>query len=170
MIGNFVPEKDQFTLVKAFDALRVLNSKLKLILIGKEYLEPVDCKKFISEHNLNNVYLLGSLINADKYLGLFDCFVLSSKAETFGISLVEALLTKVPVIASDIPVFKELSENGRYFKLFKTGNVMDLAKKIEQFLQLDYLLSTNINESFLYAKKNFSYDSYVNKLSSYYTL
>jgi glycosyltransferase involved in cell wall biosynthesis len=172
MIGNFVAEKDQFTLVRAFSSLQFKHPNLRLILIGKEHLESVDCKRYISEQKVSNVYLLGAINNANKYLYLFDLFVLSSKSETFSIGLFEALLAKIPVIASDIPVFKELSENGRYFTLFKTRDAANLTETIEHFLLLNINseLIENINSSFIYAKTSFGFDNYINNLFVYYTL
>jgi len=171
MIGNFRPEKDHFTLIKAFNKLRHKYPSLKLILIGRTNNELMNYRNFILENKLTNVYLLGSLNHANRYIPLFNIFVLSSKLETFGISVFEAILAKVPVITSDIPVFKELSKNGKYFTLFKKGDDAHLSKKIELLL-LAYntpLFNKRINQSFLYAKSKFGYENYINKLFSFYS-
>jgi glycosyltransferase involved in cell wall biosynthesis len=57
--------------------------------------------------------------NAVSYFRYFDLFIMPSRSEGFGLTLIEAVQQKVPVICSDIPVFKELfkSEEVTFFKL-----------------------------------------------------
>lgn len=80
---------------------------------------------------------------------------------------IEALLYKVPVIASDIPVMKELSVNNRYFELFNTGDAADLATKIR--LQLLYPTpDEQRSESAEYAQTAFNAENFVQKLAQLY--
>jgi L-malate glycosyltransferase len=57
--------------------------------------------------------------NAVNLFKSFDLFVMPSRSEGFGISLIEAVQQKIPVVCSDIEVFKELfnSEEVTFFKL-----------------------------------------------------
>lgn len=50
----------------------------------------------------------GFQINAVNYLKHFDFFIMPSRSEGFGLALIEAVQQKIPVICSDIEVFKEL--------------------------------------------------------------
>ena len=50
--------------------------------------------------------------------------------ESFGIILAEALAGGAAVVASDIPAFTAVLENGKYGKLFKSEDSTDLAKVI----------------------------------------
>jgi len=171
MVGNFVPEKDQLTLIKAFNLISNTHPNAKLIFIGKESQQEIKCKEFVFNNHIKNIYFLGSIQNANKYLQLFNVFVLSSKSETFSIALFEAILAKVPVIASDLPVFQELSANGRYFTLFRTGDEEDLAGLLDRYL-IDILDSKFIDKldlTYNYARSNFGDDLYIDKLFHYYS-
>jgi L-malate glycosyltransferase len=55
---------------------------------------------------------------AVKYFKYFDFFLVPSRSEAFGLVLIEAVQQRVPVICSDIDVFKELFNNNEvtYFK------------------------------------------------------
>jgi glycosyltransferase involved in cell wall biosynthesis len=62
-----------------------------------------------------------------------DCLVLPSlnKSEAFGIVLVEALASGLPVIASDLPGVREVFENGRQGLFSAPGDSDSLAEKIK---------------------------------------
>lgn len=173
MIGNFVQEKDQATVVRAY--IRYLRKKdplFKLVLIGnKTELIDNSYAELGSDQDNENVFFTGSLDNASHYLKYFKIFVMSSTAETFGNVIFEALLKKVPVIASDIDVFKETSNNGKYFTLFKTGDASDLADKIiNQLEEIDSVkYQEKLNESYKYTLDNFSFEKYLRNLVDQYT-
>lgn len=61
----------------------------------------------------------GFQVNAVNYLKHFDLFIASSRSEGFGLALIEAVQQKIPVICSDIEVFKELFNRDEvtFFKL-----------------------------------------------------
>ncbi|MGK9477947.1 glycosyltransferase family 4 protein [Melioribacter sp. OK-6-Me] len=169
MIGNFRPEKDHLTLLKAFNRIKSVYKNLKLIFIGKINQYTDECIKHTCYADFNQrIFYLDRLPDASKYIQLCDLFVFSSKSETFGVSVIEALLSKKSVIASDIPVMKELSSNGRYFELFETGNDKELAEKIENCISNKCQIKEKIEEAYNYASSNFNYDTYVEHLMKIY--
>lgn len=173
MIGNFVPEKDQATVIKAFTKYLAKNDpSLKLVLIGNNAsLDESFYSEFKSEKYYNKVYFTGSLDNASQYLNYFQIFIMSSTAETFGNVVFEAMLNKIPVIASDIDVFRETSKNGKYYKLFKMGDDADLAKNIFRVLEENNNSENQlmITKSYEYVIDNFSFEKYLQNLISFYT-
>jgi phosphatidylinositol alpha-mannosyltransferase len=54
--------------------------------------------------------------------------------ESFGIVLVEAMAAEATVLASDIPAFRRLLDDGTYGVLFTNGDVADLATKLTALL------------------------------------
>jgi phosphatidylinositol alpha-mannosyltransferase len=54
--------------------------------------------------------------------------------ESFGIVLLEAMATGTPVLASDLPAFKRVLDDGKYGKLFKTNNANDLANSLIELI------------------------------------
>jgi len=61
--------------------------------------------------------------------------VAPSLEEGFGRTLVEAMLCGVPVLASDIPAHREISQNGTYAKLVKPGCAVSLATGIANLIR-----------------------------------
>ena len=70
------------------------------------------------------------ILSDEKIIGLYrnaKAFVFPSKYEGFGLPILEALDNKCPVIASDIPAFREFSNsNITYFKLGDKATLVDL--------------------------------------------
>ena len=168
MIGNFVREKDQFTLALAFKNLLASHKNIKLVFIGKEGEWAKASRELFTKNELeNSVFFTGQLNNASELIPLFNLMVFSSKSETFGMAALETLLYKVPVIASAIPAIIELSDNGKYFPLFPVGDHERLAKMIEHYVTE----GNNDNKLQIakeYAEKEFSAEGYVKKLSDIY--
>ncbi|MFQ3575481.1 MAG: glycosyltransferase family 1 protein [Cytophagales bacterium] len=61
-----------------------------------------------------------------------DLFVMASSCETFGITLLEAMATGIPVLCADNPSLKEtLADGGEYYETFSPK---DLSMKIEMLM------------------------------------
>ena len=171
MIGSFVWQKDQQTIIKAFNLLKKKLPDLKIVLIGKESELSEKCKFLLDKEDINTrVFFLGTIENAGKYLPLFDLFIMSSLMDTFGIVVIEALLQNTPVIASDIEVMKELSRNGKHFSLFKKGDSSDLSIKLEDQKNLkgSEIIRRKINETYDYTKSRFNFNAYILSLFNQY--
>ena len=74
-------------------------------------------------------------------------FVLPSAVEGFGISTIESAAAGVPYVVSDIPVFKEVTKNGKGGFLFTMGSPTDLAQKTKRLLQQDVLYKKKIEDA-----------------------
>lgn len=64
-----------------------------------------------------------------------DALVLNSRFETFGCVIIEAYASGVPVIVSDIPVMREIVEEGITGVFVKAGDATDLAEKMFRMMQ-----------------------------------
>ncbi|MDR1226374.1 MAG: glycosyltransferase [Prevotellaceae bacterium] len=79
-----------------------------MVIIG-EGREKANLKKLAAKNNVSDrVLFFPYLINPYNYLPLFDIYAMPSYSEGFGLALVEAALAKVPVVCSDIAIFREL--------------------------------------------------------------
>ena len=57
--------------------------------------------------------------------------------ESFGIILAEAMSCRTPIVASDLPAFKALLDDGKSGALFRNEDSADLARKIVKLLDAD---------------------------------
>lgn len=146
-------QKDVKTLIEAFSLYR---GKEKLVIVGdgkdKTYLENFSKEKGLSD----KVIFLGALINPFILMKNAKLFILSSKAEGFGLVLVEALYCGTKVISSDCPVGpKEILLNGEIGELFKVGDKKDLIDKLNIALNKEYDKEKIKKLLERYTKKNF---------------
>lgn len=78
----------------------------------------------------NNIRFLGNVEDVPAFLEKIDIFVLPSRYEGFGISLIEAMSMGIPCIASDLDGPAEIIGNNERGELFQVGNADELAAKI----------------------------------------
>ena len=119
-----------------------------------------------SQELTENVSFLGNVDDVPGFLRQIDLFVLPSRYEGFGIALIEALATGVPVVASDIDGPKEIFDLARKQRvnigeLTKCGDANDLSRKMV-FCFLNYK-SYKRADMRKFVENNFSIDSMVSK-------
>ncbi len=101
-VARLARNKDQESLIHAFSLIKPYCPRAKLIIIGSGDLEQ-KLKQQIASHGLDNdIILTGYLSGGFRYMKAFDCFVLSSIQEAFGRVLLEAMIAKLPVIATRV--------------------------------------------------------------------
>ncbi|OGT35064.1 MAG: hypothetical protein A3F11_07595 [Gammaproteobacteria bacterium RIFCSPHIGHO2_12_FULL_37_14] len=101
-IARLVPNKDQVSLIKAFAGMRSSCPNALLIIMGDGELQ-ISLKQLVKDYQLDNqVIFTGFLDNAMRYMKAFDCFILSSIQEAFGRVLLEAMIAKRPIIATQV--------------------------------------------------------------------
>lgn len=132
--ARFVPEKGLDDLINAYRLLE--NPEFKLVIAGAADHE-TKYSRLLKElaNKTNGVILTGTVYKEDIYKLYSNAalFVLPSYYEGFPISLLEALSFGSPVLVSDIPAHKEILLPG--FRYFRTGNIHELSKKIEECVQ-----------------------------------
>lgn len=112
------------------------DNRLRLIFIGDgENLEKI--RKKIDELNLKQeIICLGQCSNVSELLACADFAVFPSDYEGFSIAMIEKLASSLPVIASDIPPFREIITSG------KNGIILSLDDK-EGWIKAIEMLSEN---------------------------
>ncbi len=94
-----------------------------------------DLKAAVSRLGMEDrVFFLGNVEDVPSLLATLDAFVLPSRYEGFGISLIEAMAMGLPCIASRLDGPAEILQDGKYGLLFSTGDAQDLADKLEQLI------------------------------------
>lgn len=129
-IARLAENKDHVNLFKAFAQIKTSNAKL--VILGDGILEE-RLKALVTQMGLQDrVIFAGFVPNAYRYMLAFDCFVLSSLQEAFGRVLLEAMIAKLPVIATSVNGIPEVVGDSGYLIPAKNPNL--LANKMQQIL------------------------------------
>ncbi len=128
-LGRLSPEKGCWTLIHAFEQTPHLT--LKIIGTGPQEQE---LKDYVRNKGLNNIHFLGFKSGDEKWQLLRDafCLVLPSEwYENFPVTVLEGYMAAKPVIASRMGGLPYIVEDGKTGLLFESGNVNQLAQKIQ---------------------------------------
>ncbi len=111
-VGRMDPVKDQLTLVRAFllllDCVPKARQRLRLVHIGDGPLM-VEAKQLLKSAGASDLaWLPGARDDVDRIYQTFDLFVLPSLAEGISNTILEAMASGLPIIATDVGGNSEL--------------------------------------------------------------
>ena len=133
--GSLKKSKDYITLIKAVNFLINRNIEINLNIIG-EGEEKENLDKLIKKNNLSqNIKLLGYIEDPFPYLINADLYVSSSIYDGLPLSMIEALVSKIPIVSTDCESGpREILKNGKYGTLVPIKDYKSLAFEIENVL------------------------------------
>ena len=135
-ISNFRPLKRIQDVIKIFEnILPTVPSKLLMVGEGPEKQKAMD---YVKEKGLTeSISFLGNSNEIDKILCYSDLFLLPSEKESFGLSALEAMANKVPVISSNAGGIPEVNKDNFSGYLSDVGDLDGMAKNALLLLQDD---------------------------------
>ena len=153
-LGRLTKQKGFDYLIEAIAAITG-SGKIKCLIAG-EGEKRKKLKKQIKKLNLGSrVELLGWRRDTKEFLNSLDIFVLPSRWEGFGIAILEAGLSGLPVVAAKVDGIREIIKDGEDGLLFAKGNIAGLTEKInylvnspEERKRLGLALQNKVKEKF----------------------
>ncbi|HOG02575.1 MAG TPA: TIGR03088 family PEP-CTERM/XrtA system glycosyltransferase [Accumulibacter sp.] len=133
-VGRMQGVKDQTTLVKAFiralERFPVLRSDLRLVIIGDGPLR-AQAQAMLEQAGLaDRAWLPGQRDDVPEILRGLDCFVLPSLAEGVSNTILEAMASGLPVIATAVGGNGELIDQGSTGQLVAAADAEAMAREI----------------------------------------
>ena len=138
MVGTIEPRKGHAQVLAAFERLWDSDDDLRLVIVGRPGWLVEELLKKLRHHPK-----LGSLLfwledvsaaDLERIYGACSCLIAASEGEGFGLPLIEAAQHKLPILARDIPVFREIA--GAYASFFAGRTPEALAEAITEWLKL----------------------------------
>jgi glycosyltransferase involved in cell wall biosynthesis len=133
MIARLAVQKDPLTLLEA--SRRLPGDHWRVLLVGEGPLAS-HVARFVTEHRLSDrVQLLGARMDAMQILAVSDIFVLSSHWEGLPLTIIEAMMAGLPVVATRVGGVDELIEDGVTGTLVPPRNAAALTAALDELLQ-----------------------------------
>ena len=109
-VARCVPLKNQLMLVKSFNRFRSAGNNAILLIIGADF--DSELGESIKEAAGEGIYILGTRKNIADYMLNVDCFCLSSSYEGLPITILEALLSGVPIVSTPVKGALDVVKDG----------------------------------------------------------
>lgn len=135
MVGTIEPRKMQQQALAAFDLLWSEEVEVALVIVGKSGWMTEELQAKMKSHPLRNskFFLFEGCSDSllEKIYATCSCLIAASLDEGYGLPLIEAARHKMPVLARDISVFREVA--GIHASYFSGLSPRDLADAVKQW-------------------------------------
>ena len=169
-VGGLSSRKGEFDLIIVFKKILASRDDVFLIIIGDGECRDI-LNNYIIENSIkNSVLLIKNLSHNDllTYLNAADVFILPSYSEGMPKVLLEAMLSNLVVLVSDILPHSDIITHDDNGYLFRTGDILDLGEKLNYILSnlhtLD-LISQNAKKTIL---NDYTWKDVSNRLNKIY--
>ena len=135
-VGHLEPRKNYARLIDAIALLRGRGLDLPLVIVGNDSGAGTALRKRISDYGLRGrVHLLNGLSNTEVCCAYLRSALLAfpSVYEGFGIPVLEAMAAGVPMVLSDLPIFREVAGDDAFF--FRPTDIEAIADALAKGLQ-----------------------------------
>ena len=136
MVGTLEPRKGHAQVLDAFQQLWESGVDANLVIVGKRGWLMDELTSRICAHAEQECRLFWLESISDEYLekvyAASDCLIAASTGEGFGLPLIEAAQHAMPIMARNIPVFREVAGEHAYY--FDADDASDLADAVRQWL------------------------------------
>ena len=132
-IGRLIEQKDHATLLHAFARVHRSHPDARLAILGWGPLE-AQTKALVEQLGLGQVASITGRVEPRDWLARADVFVHTSRWEGFGIVLLEAMLSALPVVATGVSAVPEIVVDGETGFLAPAGDAVAVADALARLL------------------------------------
>ena len=168
IVARLDPIKNHKTLISAFKEIVTIHPNTNLVIVGDGSLRNKLENQTYQLGIKNKVIFMGERDNVPEILKTFDVFVLPSLNEGMSNTILEAMATGIPVIASNVGGNPELVIDGRTGFLFPTNDVESLVQKIKTYILHPELKQKHGYNAHKRVEEKFSLDQMVRRYEELY--
>lgn len=168
LVGRINSWKGQQLLLQSFETVIEKHKNIKLVYLGSappnQPIFETELRNKIKEYNLeSNVILIPFQKEIEKFWNSIDIAVVpSTEPEPFGMVVIEAMLAKKPVIASNHGGPTEIVVENETGLLFEPNNHNSLSDALEKLIQDEQLRKLYGANGFKRVHNTFSLENHVN--------
>ncbi len=167
LIGSLVENKGHLLAIYTINELKNRGIDVKLNCLG-DGIERKKLEKLVNELKLEKeIVFHGNIDSPETFLQHSFCYLLTSKSEAFGLTIIEAMACGLPVVCTDGKGNRDLIQEGENGFMVLERNPKLLADKIELLLKKEDL-RLEMGEKARKFAQGFGMDNYVKELLSVY--
>ncbi len=148
-VGTIEERKNLFEIIKA---VHTFNIDIPVVAVGRKTAYAMQIEEYIAEHGIKNIHFYQHIDNRD-LPGLYrqaEAFVYPSRYEGFGIPVLEALNSGIPVITSKGGCLEETAGEGGL--KVTPGDTEELGHAIKRILEDSALRSSLVTAGAVHAR------------------
>ncbi len=156
-VSTLEPRKNHIKMIEGFAKFLQKNPGYKYLIVGKKgwYFEEIF--SLVERLNLSKDVIFLGYVPEEDLPCVYDQasgLMMLSFYEGFGLPLIEAYSRKIPVLASDIPVFREAMDEASVY--VNPNNTDEIANGIEKTVKMQQISDTDFIEKYnwKFAAKN----------------
>jgi len=171
-VGRLETVKNQLLLVEGFIELLerdpLLKQTMRLMLVGDGSMRVAIVQKIHEAGVADQVWMTGSRNDVPELMAALDVFVLPSKAEGISNTILEAMATGLPVIATDVGGNAQLVVDNETGFVVPSEAVSALADRLQQYVNDEALLKQHAQAGRERVEKSFSLERMVKQYQAVY--
>jgi glycosyltransferase involved in cell wall biosynthesis len=174
IVGLITRRKGQLELVRAFgEVLKEIPTAVLLVvgapLFNRDHEYLAEIEQTAEELGIRDqVRILGARADISGIMQSLDVLVVNSKAEPFGLVIIEAMASGTPVIAAAVDGIPEIIEHDRNGWLVPPGETGLLTDAIIHLGRQPELRARLAKQGKLHVAAHFSADRYISELQAFY--
>ena len=168
-VGRMEKRKGLPFLLSAYARIKWEHPEVRLIVVGPGKLDPVS-ERILGERPLQDVEIVGGVPFADlpRYYRTADIFCSpATGSESFGIVLLEAMATGAPIVASNIPGYASVIQDGQQGLLVNPKDDQALAAALVTLVN-DPDLRARMGQQGLASAQDYSWTRVAARVMGYY--
>ena len=170
-VGRIAYIKGIDVLIKAAPHVLKKDPDTVFFIIGPDFGEKNKLELIIKDMNLEKNFIFAGELSRKEIISAYknaSIFVLPSRYEAFGIVLIEAMASKLPIVATDCSAIPYVIKDGKNGLLFSIDDSNELAEKIILLLENNRLKNEIIANGFKIVKEKYNWEKSVTKLEKIY--
>ena len=174
IIGQLTPRKGQLETIEAFAQVARIFPEAKLVIVGEalfnrdfEYAEAL--KETAKRLGITDrVLFLGHREDIPELTRAFDLAIVNSKAEPFGLTVVEAMASGTPVLAVAVDGIQEIIEHGTTGWLVAREDHQELVEGMKRLLADKHLRAELSTSALAAVRSRFASERFIRDVEKFY--
>jgi len=170
-VGRISEDKGIQCLMRAAPSVLKSFPHTKFLIVGEDYGYLGKLRALVSNLGMEKSVIFTGHLTGRQLVSVYrsaDVFVLPSELEAFGIVVIEAMASGVPVIVSNCGGMKDIVRDGTNGFLFDVGDAMQLAEKIKLLLSNEEFRTKFVENGKKTVRERYTIEKVVDALEKLY--